>query len=311
MPPVLLLLSALPVDAEDRISRIGTLIKATTAHERQAAIARHGESILIVVTTGAAGLSAAEINALPGLKLVCSIGVGYEGIDIEHARSLGIAVSHGPGTNADAVADHAFALLLAAGRRVLGNHEAVVNGIARNDLPMPDQISGKKLGILGMGQVGTRIAKRASGFDMEVGYHALLKRDDVSHRFFASLLDLAKWCDVLVLAAPGGADTHKIVNAEIIEALGSSGYLINVARGSILDEQALLDALSKRRLCAAALDVYEAEPGIPFSLTEHRNVVLSPHIAGRSPKAMVNMVDLLIQNINRFLEGESLLTPIP
>lgn len=263
------------------------------------------------MTTGAAGLTADEIQQLPALKLICSLGAGYEAIDVAYARSRGIEVSYGPNTNSDAVADHAFALTLAAIRRLLPSHEAVCKGIQRNALPMPAQLHGKRLGLLGLGEIGSRIAKRAGGFDMEIGYHARRERPDVNCQYFDDLHALALWADVLVLAAPGSPQMEDIVTASVIEALGPSGYLVNVARGSLVDQNALVRALAAGTLGAAALGVYANEPDVPVDLIGQENVPLTPHIAGRAPESMDNMVGMVLQNIDSFMAGKGAISPVP
>ena len=171
-------------------------------------------------------------------------------------------------------------------------------------------VSGKKLGIIGLGMIGRQVAKRALGFDLEVGYFNRSRKDDVPFRFFDSALALARWCDYLIVATPGGAATHHMINAEVIAALGPKGTLVNIGRGSVVDTAALAAALKSGGLASAGLDVYESEPKAPQDLVGLANVVLTPHIAGRSPEAMQASVDKVIDNAQAFFSGNPVLTPV-
>lgn len=309
--PTILLLSGLTAQYEEQLAKRGRLVRAITAEARRQAIAQEGSEVEIVLTAGVSGLSKDEMDLLPRLRLICCVGVGYESIDVEHARSRGVAVSYGPHTNADSVADHAFGLTLAVVRRLVPGHEAACRGIERNRLPVPDQLHGKKLGLFGLGEIGSRVARRANGFDVEVGYHSRHRREGSSYRYFNHLVDLAAWCDVLVLAAPGSPETARVVNVSVLEALGPSGYLINVARGSLVDEVALAEALRHKRIKGAALDVYDSEPHAPQVLLDGTEILLSPHLGGRSVEAMRNMAELVLRNIDSFVAGHGVVTPVP
>jgi len=295
----------------EQLAKRGRLVHAIAADAREDAMMQHGADVEIVLTNGVSGLTKREMDLLPKLRLICCVGVGYEAIDVEHARRRGIAVSYGPLTNVDSVADHAFALTLAVIRRLLPGHEAACRGVERNQLPVPDQLYQKKLGLFGLGEIGSRVAKRASGFDVEVGYHARRPREGCGYQYFDRLVDLAAWCDVLVLAAPGGPETERVVNAHVLEAIGPSGYLINVARGSLVDEVALAEALRQKRIKGAALDVYDSEPHAPRALLDSSDILLAPHMGGRSAEAMGNMGELVLQNIDSFVAGHGLVTPVP
>lgn len=309
---VILLLSGLTPMYEMALGERGQLVRAVAPEERQRVIEEYAASIEIVVTTGMAGLTRNEIDRMPSLRLICCIGVGYEAIDVEHAFRQGIPVSYGRATNADAVADHAFALILASMRRLLPSHIAASQGLDRNCLPVPDQLHGKKLGLLGLGDIGGRIAKRASGFDMEIGYHTRRKRGDCNFRYFEQLIDMASWCDILVLAAPGTPETTQVVDSGVLRALGTQGYLINVARGSLVHEGDLANALRHKIIKGVALDVYDSEPHKPTILLESSTeVLLSPHIAGRSAESMHNMATLVLRNIDNFSAGKGVVTPVP
>lgn len=275
-----------------------------------ALIAAQGGGFRAVLTNGATGLTPDEFDGLSALEIVCSLGVGYEHIPVDVATARGIRVCNAAGTNDAAVADHAMAILLAAIRRIPFLHNGVRKGLWRDDIPRPPHVSGRKLGIFGLGAIGRQMARRAAGFDMEIGYCSRTRRDDSGFRWFDDIHALASWCDDLIISAPAGADTFHIVNARVLDALGPDGVLVNVARGSLVDTAALADALRDQRIFAAALDVYEGEPLPPAALLEFDNAILTPHIAGISPQAIHASVVRFIDNATRHFAGEPLLTPV-
>lgn len=313
MKPVLLALSFLsPAHRAQVVRAFPTLelvYQPDTAQWAEA-IAAHGPRVQVVVTIGTLGLSAAQMQAMPGLKLVCTLGVGYENVDVAHARAHGIQLANGAGTNDESVADHAMGLMLASLRGIVRLDRLTREGVWRTALPLPPQLSHKRLGIVGMGTIGTRIAQRALGFEMEIGYHNRRQRTDVAHRYFDGVRALAAWCDVLLIAIPGGAETRHLVNAEVLEALGPDGHLVNIARGSVVDTAALADALRAGRIAGAGLDVYESEPLPPAELLDLDTVVLTPHVAGWSPEAVQAAVDRFVANVRCHLEGRALVSPV-
>jgi lactate dehydrogenase-like 2-hydroxyacid dehydrogenase len=269
-----------------------------------------GEEIEFVLTNGANGLLPIEIDAMPKLKLICSLGVGFENVAIEHARRCGIPVCNAAGTNHVAVADHAMAILLAAIRRVTFLNNGVRHGLWRDEIPRPPHVSGRKMGIFGLGAVGTEIAKRARGFDMEIGYNSRSRKDQLGFRWFENINSLAQWCDYLIIAAPASEETYHVVNGEVLNFLGPDGVLVNVARGTLVDTNAVATALKQKRIWAVALDVYEFEPTPPSQLFEFDNAILTPHIAGISPQAIHASVMRFIENTEAFLAGKPLLTQV-
>lgn len=275
-----------------------------------AQILARGAEIRIVLTNGTNGLLAEEINALPKLELICTLGVGFENVALERARERGIAVANAAGTNSECAAEHAMAILLATVRRIPFLNAGVRRGMWRDDIPRPPQISGRRMGILGLGDIGRKVAHRARSFAMEIGYHSRNRQPDVDYRFFDSLPAMAEWCDFLVITAPGGKDTYHMVGSQVLAALGPEGVLVNVARGPLVDTDALAAALRERRILAAALDVYENEPKPPELLLEFDNVILTPHIAGISPQAIHASVLRFIDNAERFLAGQPLVSPV-
>src|SRR5690606_17580641 len=233
-----------------------------------------------------------------------------ENIAVGHAKARGIVVGNGAGTNDDCVADHAFGLLIAAVRGIPKLDGLTRQGVCRTALPLPPNVSHKRLGIVGLGTIGKKIAQRALGFEMQVGYHNRAARSDVPYRYFADVTALAEWADVLVIATPGGAGTQHLVNAQVLQALGPRGYVVNIARGSVIDTAALAQALRDGTIAGAGLDVYESEPAPPAELVGLDSVVLTPHVAGWSPEAVQASVDRFLENARRHLAGEAPVSPI-
>ncbi|MFY3384862.1 2-hydroxyacid dehydrogenase [Paracidovorax sp. MALMAid1276] len=310
MKPVLLALMFLSEEHRAQMAQSFELIYAPDAAQAAAAIAGHGARITVVLTIGATGLSAAQIDALPNVTLICALGAGYENIAVAHAKARGIVVANGAGTNDDCVADHAFGLLIAAQRRILPLDKATRAGVWRTALPLPPNVSHKRLGIIGLGTIGKKIAQRALGFEIEVGYHNRTPRTDVGYRYFGDVVALADWADFLIVATPGGAGTQHLVNAAVLNALGPRGVVVNIARGSVIDTAALAAALREGRIAAAGLDVYESEPTPPTALLGLDNVVLTPHVAGWSPEAVQASVDRFLENARRHLAGQAPVSPL-
>ena len=284
-------------------------IEAGDDARRAQAIAEHGPRIRAVLTIGTIGLTALEIAALPALEVVHTLGVGYEQVDVAAAKSRGIAVANAAGSIATCVADHAFGLLLAAVRGIVQMDVGVRSGLWRDQLSVyTPTVSGKRMGLLGMGDIGKQIAKRAAGFDMPVGYHSRSAKPELPHRYFDSVRALAEWADYLVVATPGGAETRHLVNAEVLQALGPKGTLVNIARGSVVDTAALATALRAGHIASAGIDVYESEPAPPAELLDIANVVITPHIAGRSPEAIQGSVTLVLDNLEAFFAGRPMPT---
>lgn len=268
------------------------------------------DQVRVILTSGARGLTAADIDALPALKLISSIGVGHENIDVGYARSKAISVTNGAGVNADIVADHAMALLLAAVRSIPSMDRIARAGSGLAGVRVDPGLQGRRLGILGGGHIAQAIARRVSGFDMPVGYHARSDRGQLPHRYFETLDGLAQWCDVLMIAVPGGPQTLHLVNRDILRALDPAGYVVNVGRGSVLDTRALADALQHQHIAGAALDVYEDEPCAPAALLAFDTVVLTPHIGGRSTAATAAQVDMFLNNVERLIQRRALINTL-
>ena len=310
MKPVLLALMFLSEEHRAQMAQSFEVLYAPDAAQAAAAIAEHGSRITVVLTIGATGLSAAQIDALPRVSLICALGAGYENIAVAHAKARGIVVANGAGTNDDCVADHAWGLLIATVRGIPKLDKLTRDGVWRTALPLPPNVSHKRIGIIGLGTIGKKIAQRAQGFEMEVGYHNRTARTDVPYRYFSDVTALAAWADFLVVATPGGAGTQHLVNAPVLQALGPRGYVVNIARGSVIDTAALAHALRTGQVAGAGLDVYESEPAPPAELVALDTVVLTPHVAGWSPEAVQASVDRFMENARRHLAGEAPVSPI-
>ncbi|WP_028222382.1 2-hydroxyacid dehydrogenase [Paraburkholderia oxyphila] len=261
-------------------------------------------AVRAVVTNGSTGLDEARMAALPALEIVCAFGAGYENVDIAAAARRAIVVAHAPGTNAATVADHAFGLMLALARGYAPLTEAVRRGQWQASRDARPTLTGAALGIVGMGRIGRLIAARAQGFQMSIGYHGRSPHADAPGRYSASLVELAAASDFLVAACHGGPATRHLIDRAVLRALGPRGYVINVARGSVIDTQALLDALHAGEIAGAGLDVIEDEPHVPPALLAYPDVLVTPHVAGRSAASWLAQRDALLASLTQHFHRE-------
>ncbi len=267
------------------------------------------------VTVAVAGfgtvLGAAEMDTLPDLAAVVNFGVGYDSIDVEEAGRRGIVVSNTPDVLTDSVADLAVALVLDVLRRVSAADRFVRRGewAIGNPFPLAREVRGSVVGILGLGRIGQAVALRLEPFGARIAYHSRSPKD-VPWTYHASPVELARACDVLVVLTPGGAGTRHLVDALVLDALGPDGLLVNVARGSVVDEGALLAALVDGRIAGAGLDVFADEPDVPLALLDRDDVVVLPHIGSATVTAREAMAALVLDNIAAFLARGELVTPI-
>ncbi|WBM37985.1 2-hydroxyacid dehydrogenase [Alcaligenes faecalis] len=282
------------------------------ASDQTAFLREHDDEFTVLITTGTHGADKALIDALPNLKAICSLGVGYDAIDLDAVRARGVMLSNTPDVLNDCVADLAIGLLIDAVRGISASDRHV----RRGDWPrvgptMPStRVSGKRLGMLGMGRVGQVIARRAVGFDMDIRYHTRSPNPQLPWHHEPSLLTLAQWCDFLVVACPGSPETYHLVSAEVLKALGPNGYLVNVARGSVVDEKALVAALENGQLGGAGLDVFENEPEVPAELLRNERVVVLPHVGSATRETRAAMCELVLRNVERFVTKGGLVTPV-
>jgi len=264
-----------------------------------------------LVTLGALRTDAALMDALPDLGLIACYGTGYDGVDLQAAAARDILVSHSPGGNAASVADLAVGLVLAITRRIVASDAYVRSGAWRahpsTDVRVVPGLTGSKVGIWGLGAVGTSVAERIAAFETEIGYHGRAPRPDVPYRYFAALRELAAWSDILVVTARATAGNRGAVDRDVLQALGPDGHLVNVARGSLVDEPALVQALNAGTIAGAALDVYASEPMSAGPLLDAPNVVLSPHVGGATRAAESAAIRMVLANLDAFFAG----APIP
>ncbi|WP_418318339.1 2-hydroxyacid dehydrogenase [Piscinibacter sakaiensis] len=283
--------------------------------DQRAWLAANGAGVTGLVTSAGTGIAADVIAALPDLRVISSFGVGLDKLPLAAAAERGIAVGYTPDVLNDCVADLAIALLLDIARRVSEADRFVRRGgwsaPGGKAFPLARKVSGAKLGIVGLGRIGRTIARRADGFEMAIRYHSRRPVADAPWQHEPSLHALARWCDHLVVITAGGAETRHLIDAEVLDALGPRGFLVNVSRGSVVDEQALVRALAERRIAGAGLDVFEDEPRVPAELLTMDNVVLLPHIASATEETREAMAARVLDNLEQFYADGTLLSAAP
>ncbi len=311
MKPDLLLLCPLFPATMAQLDAAYTVHRYWQAADRDAFVAGLADRITAAATAGHEGMSVELMGKFPKLKIVSCFGVGVDGIDVPAARRLGIAVTNTPDVLTECVADNTLALVLATMRRTVFNDRFVRAGNwLKGGAPLGDKVSGSRMGIIGLGRIGKAIAKRAEAFGMTVAYHSRNKQAGVPYDYYEKPAELARDVKILVVACPGGKETERIVSSEVIAALGKDGYLINVSRGSTIDEPALVDALVNGRLAGAGLDVFVAEPKVPEALIKLDNVVLQPHVSSGTHWTRAAMGQLVVDNLAAYFAGRPLLTQV-
>lgn len=266
----------------------------------------------VAVTSGVWGVRREHLDRLPGLRAIVNFGVGYDSTDVAEARRRGIVVSNTPDVLTDCVADTAVWLVLDVMRRLAAADRFVRRGEweAGRVPALTRRVTGARIGIVGLGRIGRAVARRLEGFDCDLAYTGRTAKPDVAHRFVPTVAGLARDVDVLVVAASGGDGTRHLVDAEVLEALGADGFLVNVARGSVVDEAALVAALEAGRLGGAALDVFVDEPHVPQPLLGRDDVTLLPHIGSGTVETRQAIADLALANVAQFLRDGTLVTPV-
>ena len=295
----------------ESMERDFTVHKLWQAKDRDALLAEVGGRVRAIQTGASNGADAKLMDALPKAEMISHFGVGVDSVDLEAARQRGLIVTNTPDVLNECVADLALGLTLASLRRIsLGDRFVRASSWLKGPLPLAQKVGGKTMGILGYGRIGKAIAKRAEAFGMQIVYHGRKPQAEVSYKYYPKLVDMARDCDVLMVICPGGSATHHIVNAAVLEALGPEGTLINVARGSVVDEQALVKALADGTLGAAGLDVFEDEPRVPEALFAMNQVVLQPHVGSATHETRKAMGDLTVDNLRAHFAGKPVLTPV-
>jgi lactate dehydrogenase-like 2-hydroxyacid dehydrogenase len=312
IPPVLIASPVSPMIIE-RVARKFKVMKLYECEDVDAYLREYAlETRAAIIGYNQPFFNAENIKRFSKLEIISSFGVGYDHVDVNAAKEHGVIVTNTPDVLTDEVADLAMGLLIATLRRIPQADNYVRDGswLQKGAFPLSDTLQGKTMGIVGFGRIGKAIAKRAKAFGVKLVYHGRTQQDGVRLKYFANLVEMAQAVDILMVITPGGASTHHLINAQVLEALGPKGTLINVARGSVVDEAALVQALISGALGAAGLDVFDCEPHVPAELIAMPNVVLLPHIASASHHTRNLMGKLVADNIISWLSGKGAKTPV-
>ena len=282
-----------------------------TAPDKAALLASMADRITAVASSNSGGINGATMAKLPKLKTIAHFGVGYDTVDVDAARARKIAVTNTPDVLTDEVADLAIGLMLAAVRRIPQGDRYVREGKwLKGPMALTESVQGKTVGIVGMGRIGRAIARRAEAFGVKLAYQGPNKKNDVPWTYYKDPVELAKNSDILIVACPGGEATRGLVSRAVIEAVGPKGTLVNIARGTVVDEPALLEALQAGKLGTAGLDVFADEPRVPEAFFALDNAVLQPHVASATHQTRKAMGQLVIDNLAAHFAGKPLVTPI-
>lgn len=308
----ILMLSQTPPIILDGVAKAFTLHRAWEQADRDAFIREVASDIRGLVPGSHYHVDGKLFDMLPNLEIVSNMGVGYDTIDAKEAGRRGIIVTNTPDVLTDEVADLAVGLLLATVRQLPQVDRYLRAGEwLKKPYPLTATLRGRKVGILGLGRIGKAIAKRLAAFGLEIAYHGRSRQADVSYRYEPTLVGLAGWSDVLLSVAPGGKDTDGMIDAEVLKALGPDGILINVGRGSVVDEGALIEALQAKTILTAGLDVFTDEPRVPAELIAMDHVVLLPHVGSASVETRRAMGQLVVDNLVSWFSGKGPITPVP
>ena len=310
--PDLLLISAIYPPAMAQLDADYTVHRYWESADKAGLLARLAPTCEAAATSGGVGITADIARALPRLGMLSCFGVGYDGVDIAACKAAGIKVSNTPDVLNECVADTAWMLILATVRRTVFNDKFVRSGQwLKGNAPLTDKVWGETLGIVGLGRIGKAIARRAEGFGMKVVYHGRQRQADVALDYYADLAEMAQVARVLLVITPGGKGTENIVNARVLEALGKKGYLINVSRGTTVDDDALIKALAAGDIAGAGLDVFVDEPRVPEAYLKFDNVVLQPHVGSGTVATRTAMGQLVVDNLAAWFAKKPLLTEVP
>lgn len=314
MKPTILMVPRMPDALVERLHE-SYVVLGPMEHSTIDALPAGASGAEALLTMGSLSTDATLIDTLPKLRLICCYGTGIEGVDRVHAKARGIVLGNAGEANAASVAEFAMGLVLATARRIPQADRYVRAGRWQGNsvqrMPSVPGLAGRRLGIYGLGAIGSRIARRAEAFEMEVGYHNRSRRSEMPYLYHDTLLGLAAWADILVVSARASADNRHAVDAAVLKALGPSGHLVNISRGIAVDEDALCTALETGVIAGAALDVYENEPHVSDRLKALDNVVLTPHIAAASHSAQAAQQEVMLGNLQAFFAGRPLLSPVP
>lgn len=309
--PDLLMTGPMMAMIQEQLAQRFTVHKLWEAADKEAFLRQVAPSIVAIASGSHVACDPALMGRFPGLKIVSSFGVGYDHIDAAWAGQNGIVVTNTPDVLNEEVADTALGLLLCTMRQFPQTDRYLRAGKwLEKPYPLTTTLRDRRVGILGLGRIGKAIAKRLEAFGLPVVYHGRSEQKDVAYRYYPSLVEMAKDVNVLMIVAPGGASTNKIVNKEVLEALGPDGVVINVGRGSVIDEAALVEALKTKTILSAGLDVFEDEPKVPADLIALDHVVLFPHVGSASVHTRNGMAQLVVDNLVSWADGKGPLTPV-
>ena len=308
----LLQVSVLPPFLMRRLEQEYTIHDFIDPADPDALLEEVGPKIRGILAGGMKGPNANLINRLPNLEIISSFSVGFDATDVVAAQARGVIVTHTPEVLTGDVADLAMAFILMAPRRIGESERFLREGKwLQGRMDLGTTVRGKRLGILGLGRIGKAVARRAEVFGLHIGYFDIKPMGDLAYRSYATLMDLAEASDILLVACEGGEANRSVVSSEVIEAIGPKGFLVNTARGPIVDQAALVAALEDGKLAGAALDVFDGEPQVPAKMMAMENVVLTPHIASSTHETRRAMGDLVYDNLRAHFDGKPVLTPVP
>lgn len=308
----LLQVSMLPPFLVERLKKEFTLHDFIDPADPDKVLDEVGPKIRGILAGGMKGPNANLINRLENLEIIASFSVGFDATDVAAAQARGVIVTHTPEVLTGDVADLAMTFILMAPRRIGESERFLRDGKwLKGRMDLGTTVKGKRLGILGLGRIGKAVARRAEVFGINIGYYDTKPMGDLPYQPHASLLELAAASDMLLVACEGGQATRGLVDASVLDALGPNGFLINTARGTIVDQAALVGALKEGRIAGAALDVFDGEPAVPAELLAMENVILTPHIASSTQETRRAMADLVHDNVRAHFDGKPVLTPVP
>ena len=313
MKPELMLVSPMPPRVIAGLKNDFVLHDYYRAEDKAGMLKDVGQKVRAFVSHASAGKAdAALMDAAPNAKLIANWGVGYDRVDIATAKERGITVTNTPDVLTDCCADLAMALILAVGRRVAEGDRYVRAGNWKKlgNLRLGTRVNGSRLGIVGLGRIGKAAARRAEAFDMKISYFGRNKQSGVGYAYYDDVATLAADSDFLLLTCPGGPETHHLIDAGVLTALGPDGFLVNIARGSVVDEAALVAALQEGRIAGAGLDVFAKEPNVPEALLTMENVVVQPHQSSATVATRRDMDDLVVENVRLHFAGKPVKTPV-
>jgi lactate dehydrogenase-like 2-hydroxyacid dehydrogenase len=311
--PDLLLIGPATQRMRDAMASEFTVHELFTMDDQQGWLAEHGATVVAVATDGHYGVKPDVMAHLPNVKVISCYGVGYDNIDAKGCAARGILVAHTPNVLNAEVANTAILLWLATSRRLVRDDRYIREGrwAREGAAPLTRSVENRKVGILGLGRIGEEIAQRLQIFGAEIAYHSRNEKPGVPYRYYADLVSMARDVDTLICITPGGAATRHLVNRAVLDALGPDGTLINVGRGTVVDEAEMVKALQEGRLGNAGLDVFEAEPKVPEALFPMENVTLLPHVGSATVETRQAMGDLVTDNLSRYLKDGTVISPVP